>query len=445
MTRSVALSLVPDLRTEVASNVDLEAGRKAVARALRRFSPHVEPIRSRPGGFLVDLRGLEALHPDLAVLAQKMRAFLRELGFYATVVVGFSRFGVETVARAARGCFVLESAEQEAEAARRVPLSCLELPPRVAMSLGRLGVSTVEELLRLPAEGLLERFGEPVYRLHRRASGELPNLLTPEIEEEPLEERLVLDEPEHDSGRLAFIVRRLLVMLLSQAAERGRAVTALSLGFVLWRDPPRTERIAAAEATLDVVRLAELSRLRLQQLVLPSGVVELHLRVETERASAQQLELFQRAARRDPDQVAWTLARLKAELGEKAVVRVRLRPAHVPEARFELVPFEEKDARCFAALPGAGPGSKPRCLVRRLYTKPVPLARRPVCAPRGAHLLGLDEPPSDHQLGPYVVSGQWWDDEVHREYSFVTDVAGRISWVFFDRLRHSWYLHADIA
>jgi protein ImuB len=445
MTRAAALSVAPGLRTEVAGNVDLLAARKSTLETLRRFSPRVEPIAGRPGGFLVDVRGLEALHPDLGILAEKMREALRALGFYSTVVVGFSRFGAEAVARMARGCFVLESQEQEAEAAGRVPLSCLELPPRVLTSLARLGVSTVEGLLRLPAEGLLERFSQEVFHLHRRASGELPSLLQPAIEEEPLEERLVLDSPEHDCGRLSFIVRKLLVMLLARAAKRGRAVTSFSLGLVLWRDPPRTERIVPAEATLDAVTLSELARLRLEGLKLPSGAVELLLTVETERATPAQLELFARFARRDPRQVAWTLARLKAELGEHAVVRARVRSAHLPEERFEFVAFDEKDIQRLTGASAGEPEPGSRCLVRRLYTRPVPLARRPVCAPRGAHLLGIDEPPSDQRLGPYVVSGKWWDEEAHREYSFITDVSGRTSWIYFDRLRHVWYLHADIS
>lgn len=447
MTRSVALSLAPALRTEVAAAVDLTAGRQLVVERLRRYSPRVESSQSRDGGFLVDLRGLEALHPDLGVLAQKLRDDLKILNLYATVVVGFSRFGVEAVARAARGSFVLESVSDETEAACRVPLSCLGLPPRITLSLAKLGVTTVAQLLRLPADGLRERFGEAVYRLHRRAKGELPNLFQPEAQDEPLEERLILDYPEQDSARLTFIVRRLIVLLLSQAAARGQAVTALSLALVLQRDPPRVERIGAAQATLDALRLAELARLRLEQLWLPSGVVELHLRAETERATATQLELFARTCRRDPEQVTWTLARLRAELGARAVVRSTLRPGHLPEARFELVPLDEQDARNLSA-PRQAPAtetSAPRPLVRRIYTKPVPLPRRPVCGPRGCHLQGLDEPPSEAQLGPYVVSGQWWDSEVHREYSFVTDADGRICWVYFDRIRHAWYLHAEVG
>ena len=84
-------------------------------------------------------------------------------------------------------------------------------------------------------------------------------------------------------------------------------------------------------------------------------------------------------------------------------------------------------------------------LVRRIHTRPVPLAPRPRREPDGWMLRGLEPGPVVRMLGPYVVSGGWWTRQpVHRDYHFAESKNGELLWVYYDRGRRRWYLHGRV-
>ena len=49
----------------------------------------------------------------------------------------------------------------------------------------------------------------------------------------------------------------------------------------------------------------------------------------------------------------------------------------------------------------------------------------------------------EHRGGPYVVSSDWWDEEVQRDYHFVETEDGKILWVFFDRQHEQWMVQGS--
>jgi hypothetical protein len=50
----------------------------------------------------------------------------------------------------------------------------------------------------------------------------------------------------------------------------------------------------------------------------------------------------------------------------------------------------------------------------------------------------------DHMTGPYIVSGGWWNREVHREYHYARTEDGEILWVYYDRRRRRWFLTGKV-
>jgi protein ImuB len=154
-------------------------------------------------------------------------------------------------------------------------------------------------------------------------------------------------------------------------------------------------------------------------------------------ASREQLRMFADKPRRDLAAANRALARLRAELGDEAVVRARLREGHLPEAGFA---WEEVDEV---------PAPKPRdvdggTLVRRIYTRPLALPARPRHEPDGWMLRDLKQGPVVRVLGPYVVSGGWWRKPVHRDYHYAETQRGELLWVFYDRARRRWFLQGRV-
>jgi protein ImuB len=457
---ALALSLCAGLRACVVAPEQIAAATDEIKAELWCFSPSLE-VSDEAGVFWLDASGLKPLFLSLEAWSNALHRRLFERGLYACVVVGFSRFGTYALARAGRQARVLADAEEERRSVAKVPLACLDIEPEFRDVLHKLGVHTIDALLCLPPSGILTRFGKTAARLHALAAGEFAPLCAEEWLA-PLTERALLDNAESDSTRLLFIVKRLLDALLVKAARRGEALSRVSLAFVLDRKQGRAEPEALRPAvpTLDSAQLLDLVRLQLETLPLPTGAIEIELEAEGVATTAEQLRVFAEQPRRDLAAADRALARLRAELGEGAVVRAVLCDGHLPEACFGWQPIAavraaqpERERSSLAADGGealqaasVSESLSRRPLVRRIYKKPEQLAP-PARQLRddGWLIRGPQFGPVVHSAGPYLVNGGWWLKEVQREYSFVLTRRGELLWVYHDKRRRRWFLHGQVS
>lgn len=432
------LSLAPDLHAGVVEAAEIEAAMLSIVARLTAFSPEVEPIAGEPGTFVVDAAGLEGVFPDLPQWAHAIAAALRFDGFVASVVVGFTRFGVQALARAGAGVLVLQTAAEERARSDTVRLDRLAFPPKLREALHRLGIDTVAGLRRLPPGGLLERFGTDAHRLHEQALGTRIELLAPRHDPPPVTFRHERDPeaPRLDAQSLVFLVGQGLEPVCSELARRGEALAALRIRVLLEDGAPMDTRVEPAEPTLDQAQLIGLVQLRLAALAVPSEPSGIELRADGVRASRQQLSLFTEAQKRDAKAADRALARVRAALGDDAVVRALPRAGHLPEARFR---FER-----LVNLPVARPDAtaRPR-LVRRILARPTVLADQGA-GPDGWMPAGMAAGPVIAIHGPYVVSGGWWAGERHREYHFAELRRGEVLWLFYERARRRWFAQGTV-
>jgi len=462
MRYAAGLSLAAGLRAAVVTSKDIDDEVAQLSELLRRFTPFVEPGRDEPGVFWLDAKGLERLFGSLSEWASSLHAELVRAGFVASIVVGFDRFATYAVAKerwkgdsplfrhkavseelckkkgAVPFPILFDTPATERAAAREVRLDRLSLPTAARDTLLKLGVTTVGQFVDLPLEGVGVRFGPEVRRLHRLASGALTQPLAPEHPDVPAMRRLILDDPEFSASRIVARIENEIPSLLDEIAAKGRALAELQVGFRFERLGDHLESIQPAAPTLTPKTLVELIRLRLHALKqLPDGVMEIALIARETQAVAKQRELFAVKKRRDLEAGARALARVKAALGETAVVRASLRDAHLPEAAFSWEPM--------AALPEAKPRpvDEPR-LIRRVYPTPVPLPPSERHEPDGWLLRGLEQGPVVKVQGPYLLSGLWWKQPTFREYHYAETKTGENLWVFYDRGKNRWYLQGEV-
>jgi len=433
-----ALSLSSDLRAGTVEPQEISKEVLSLTDRLRHYTPEIEPSIETPGTFWLNAQGLERLYASLEEWAVAIRKDLAAAGFYSTMVVGFTRFGTYAVAKSSRDPKVFRDAAEENTAARRVKLDRLELQPRVRDALEKLGVRTVGDFLRLPAKGLLRRFGVEAHRLHRLAAGDLWAPLQPHPVTEPLERQFLLDSPDSDAERLLFLIKRMLDALLAELASQNKALTELTLRLLLDREGSYGERIRTAAPMVDSAQILGLVRLRLESLRLDSGVVALHLTVCGSEVQPDQSHLFTKKPHRDLEAGSRAFARLRAEHGDKVVMRARLLEGHLPQASFRWEPMDQ------VTLPEPRKSSHPRLLVRRIYRRPLLLPQRARHEPDGWLLRGLEHGPVTRFVGPYVFSGGWWSGGVHRDYYFVNMHRGEVLWVFYDRKRRRWFLEGRV-
>lgn len=441
-----ALSLCGGLRARVVPPEQIEAAIVELRTKLHVLSPSVEV--GEPGTFWLDGDGLDRIFvdgrtPTGTAWGMAIARAIAEAGLLGAIVVGFSRFATYAIARATRhGVTVLRADTDEREAAARVPLARLDLDPKLRDALSRLGVTMVGQMVRLPGGGILERFGKEAHRLYQLAAGERWDPLVPLAPPEAPDERALLDDEDDDVERLMFVIKAPLDRLLDRLAAKGRALVALHLELALkhavGKIELRSDCIKPATATLDARVLLRLVHLRLSGMPPAAPVNALRVWAEDAPASREQLALFAQRPRRDLRAADEAVAKLRAELGDDAIVRPVLRDGHLPEASFgweRLVHVVTAKPRDVLVRP----------LVRRLLARPqaLPPQARQV-RDDGWLLSGLEHGAVVRILGPYVVSGGWWAQPgasggAHREYHYAELRRGDCLWVYYDRNRRRWF------
>lgn len=381
----------------------------------------------------MDPTGLDGLYGSVLQWATQVHEALGDLGYIGSVVVGYHRFSVFALARINTGPTVTTDANAETLKAHKVPLSRLNLSPKLRDDLHMLGVVTLGQFLRLPGAGLRARYGPEAAALYDLASR--PNWvpLRPDSLERPLAVHRDVEPPDDNISRLMFGAKELLHGLLAQIEARSHALTGLVVTLELDHAPPLSMRFETAAPTLNVVQITDLLRLRLDALTLPAPVTTIHLEAETALVHPRQLSLLGGKSRRDLDAAARALARIKAAFGPQSVTTGSLRSAWLPEASY----FFEPLPRVRSPAPRPPSDDAPR-FIRHILPKPKPLPSPPRHEPES--WLGLHGAVVN-MFGPSRLSGGWWGKTVERDYHWVETTTGEVLWVYYDRPRRGWYLH----
>lgn len=443
MRYAAALSLNRDLRAGIVEPARTAETSEMLSRHFLELSPHVEPSESDPEVFFLRATGLDKLFGSFESWAKRVVSTTRDLGFQVSLSVGWTRFGTLATARADRvGWRIFDSPEDERSQAHRVRLDMLGLPPKPLEALHKLAIATVADFLALPPSGVRKRFGEEAAGLWKFAHGEAELPLQPIPLDRPVERSLDLDEPAVDSNRLLFILKSQLHPMLLELASRHLDLAELQILMRLEDGDERDLGVRPATPTLEENRILDLVRLKLENVSLPSGIVRLELCADGIPYRREQVHLFRRSTRRDPQAAQHALARLQAEHGEESVCRIVRQPRHLPEQSFAFEPWAEPKTESRGRAARA-PGSS----VRRILFRPLPLPRfDPEISPSWL-IRDLDEGTVKKAEGPYRVTDAWWVHEgyVARDYWFAHTSRGDVFWVYWDHLRRQWFMQGYLS
>jgi protein ImuB len=311
-------------------------------------------------------------------------ACVQEAGFEARIAVGFRHFGVYAGVKAIgrTPIAVFEDPAHEARVAAGVSLARLPLEPEARDALAKLAITSLGAFARLPAGGILQRFGASVHRLHRMASGAFDEALAPAEELIPLAAHVDLDLPDASIDSILYSAEELARPLCAALERGGEATSAVTLRLELDDRTALEERVIPACATCDVGWLMRLLRMRLEGRVLARGAVRIAVTLARVPLRAQQPTLFLEAKSRSRSAAAKAFSALRATFGEDAVVRARPASAHLPEYSFSW-------ERCDELSPAAPAAVLVPPLVRCLFERPLPLPPRGRHEPDGWLLRGV--------------------------------------------------------
>lgn len=296
-----------------------------------------------------------------------------------------------------------------------LPLKLLAVDAFSIDALSAVGWQSIGETLSIPGDQLARRFGPNVTDYLRRLVGEKPDPRKPYRAPQTYRRRCEFAAPIDSIEALLFPLHRLLGELQGYLRGRDTALQCLQLALQHEKRPDTVIEIRTTSPQREASRLLTLLRETLERTPLPAPAECMMLRVDNfVPLGDTQLDIFDNASRRER---SWNdlLDKLAARLGERAVKRLGLSDAHLPEKAWTLVHHDE----------GSGTDSRTEAERPLWLIDPRPLEHLP-------RLLGKPE---------RIEAGWWTGDDSRRDYYIAETSAGSRWWLYLDADSSRWYLH----
>jgi protein ImuB len=299
-----------------------------------------------------------------------------------------------------------------------LPLRLLYLPSDTLEVLRGVGWQAIGDVLSIPRDQLVRRFGDDVTLYIQKLLGELPDPRKAYRAPATYRRRFDLADPIHVVEALLFPLRRLLGELQGYLRARDTALQRLTLELRHHKQPPTLLELRTTAPQRDSGRLLALLREQLDRTPFPDAVTELLLSVDQfVDLGDTQLDLFNT---RPQKQNEWgdLLDKLRARLGDQAVRRLGLRNDHRPEQAWCVM--KQDDITKDAITLSADEPERPFWLLES-----TPLRQLP-------RLLGKPE---------RIESGWWTGNECRRDYYIAETEEGSRWWLYRDEKTKHWFLH----
>ncbi len=436
---------------------DLEALEK-LAVVCERFSPTVglEAVDSggEPSCLLMNVTGLVHLFHSEQRLAEQLITECRRRGYAARVAVAdtvgaawaaahFHTNPTHTSPTRKRGVIAVDSSLTLRASVLALPVDALRLSARTLDLLGQLGITEIEQLLRLPRASLAARFGDEVARRIDQLFGHIDEPIIAHRRPPELMARWELEHPAERTEVLRHVLTQLLDRLAGQLVEQG--LGAIELVCRLRGENGRSVELPVylLEPTAQLPRLMNLVELQWERRPPPGAIAEITVEVTATAALApQQYELF--ADERDcPRELAALVNQLSNRLGREQVVRPQLRADAQPEKAFRYVPLAGAGASG-TLTSSATVGQRPLTLL----TPPIEIevvAVQPEGSPAVFTYQQRRHEIAQHSGPERIQTGWWRGRSIERDYWRVETAAGNRYWIFRRLGDGHWFLHGEFA
>lgn len=430
MPVSAAWALVSDLRITRRDAAAERAALERVAAWALQFTPAVSI--APPADMLLELAGSLKLFGGLHRLCAQVEKGLAALGYNASIACAPTPFAAQLFARAGLAVRI-QHRDALYYSLDKLPVDLLDQPPDVISTLHDIGVRALGECLRLPRDGLARRFGRDLLDDLDRALGSIPDPRASFIPPSGFAASLQLPAPVQQADMLLFAVRRLLVELCGFLAATGNGVHCMRLT-LSHEDRAATQvEIKLAAASRDIDHLLNVLRERLSRVSLPCPATAIALTSEQLLPlSSRNLSFLPDAAHR-AEAIVKLIERLRARLGDDAVLGLNTVMDHRPECAWQVC--EPGNGGTAGEFPPQSPSARPLWLLHC----PQPL--------REIASIPCHNGPLTLLAGPERIESGWWDgNDVARDYFIARNPAQSLLWVYRERRGSGrWYLHGLFA
>lgn len=440
---STALGLLPGLSVFERNEAREEHALESLACWAGRFTPTVS--LAPPNELLLEIGGCLRLFGGVAPIVAAVTAGCVEQGYGPGWAVAATPLGARWLARAGAGVITGESAGLQA-ALSALPCHIPGWPTEALARLDSFGLRRLGDLRALPGAGLRRRIGNrPVDDL-ARAWGDLPDPQQAFIFPERFACELELPSRVEHAEALLFSGQRLFSALAGWLHVRQCLVRRCTLRLKHDDGSPSELALNFAEPAAEEGRFLRLLRERLSRLQLASPVEAVCLQAdEVVDRPGSSIHLFDQAT--GGEGTLACLERLRARLGERAVLALAAVADHRPECASrerDAIAGADVQSRSVAQTVPAGVAANPWTQSRPLWLLPTPLAlAERTGSPQWHGPLKLLSKPERLESG-------WWDEgeqgatgDQRRDYFVARNPQGQWAWVF--RNADGWFLHGLFA
>lgn len=293
-------------------SADVKRDKDALQAVAHQFSYSIEMIDD---GILFDVSGLERLIGKPGRIARKILEELKKQSIPGSIAVAET---VETAALLARQDREPAQALNPPDAFQKLPLTDLPIEQDTLNVFSELGIRKVEDLLKIPRDALVGRYGREFETVIDVIEQKGTQLLTPNVKESRVSWAYQLDAPVEDFEQLIFLLNHGLDKLFGQIAHYGFSTEQLDIAFKLRNKTEKSYEIKTSFPTLDRSFWLKLINLRISLDPPGSEIVVVDVVSHFTKPRPNQRGLFA-VARPEPESLLLTVNKIKKLVGEDNV------------------------------------------------------------------------------------------------------------------------------
>lgn len=435
MNYSDARAFCPELISRPADLFADERFMHGLARWCRRYAPWVG-LEGRDG-LLLDISGCAHLFGGEPKLLRLMRQRFEQSGL--SVQIGIA----DTVGAAwALSHFaprdVIAPVDKTQEAIKELPIMSLRLEEKEALSLKRLGVNTIEQLLNLPRKNINRRFDPYVLEQLDKAMGWQSEQIVPVGDPPHFGARMNMPDPIGLQSDVMAGLERLLNRVAEKLKRHEYGARHLVLRVRRVDQAHQYAELKLARPMRDPERLIKLFERSVGEIDAGFGIDQMQLRavvaepLPTEQIGDQNMQ--------SADALDDLVSRIGSRIGIENIMRFLPRSTHIPERCFQLSPA------AWSHPISNWPETPPRPL--QVFT-PEPIEGRERTPPANFRWRRMGFAVKK-AIGPERIAPEWWvQDEGWRrglrDYWRVETQQGQRLWLFYTPQNPGWFVHGAFA
>lgn len=289
-----------------------DVDRPTLVSVARGFAHSIETIED---GVLFDVSGLKRLIGRPEAITKRIVTELRRNNIPASVAVADTANTAMLLARQGSEDQIAVHSSSEFS---QLPLRDLDIEDDTLDVFTDLGLRRVEDLLAVPREELIGRYGQDFMNVIDTVEQRSASFVVANIKEEHASWSFDLDQPVEDFEQLIFVLNHGLERLLKQIAHCGHSTEHLDLDFGLSNRTQKAYEMKTSFPTLDRNFWLKLINLRAALDPPESEIITVNVTAHFTRPRPAQRGLYA-VSRPEPESLLLTVNKLKKLVGQEHV------------------------------------------------------------------------------------------------------------------------------